>query len=44
MAEKTPRLYLEHIKEAIAIVERRVAGRTLAELASDDVLRDAGSR
>jgi uncharacterized protein with HEPN domain len=44
MVEKTPRLYLEHIREAIAIVERRVAGRTLADLASDDVLRDAIER
>jgi uncharacterized protein with HEPN domain len=44
MVEKAPRLYLEHIKEAIAIIERRVAGRTIADLASDDVLRDAIER
>jgi uncharacterized protein with HEPN domain len=44
MADKTPRLYLEHIREAIAIVERRVAGKTLDDLAADDVLRDALER
>ena len=44
MVEKSPRLYLEHIKQAIVIVERRVAGRTLADLAADDVLRDALER
>jgi uncharacterized protein with HEPN domain len=44
MVEKSPRLYLEHIREAIAIVERRVSGKTLADLASDDVLRDAIER
>jgi uncharacterized protein with HEPN domain len=43
MAGKTPRLYLEHIKEAIAIIER-VAGKTLDDLAADDVLRDAVER
>jgi uncharacterized protein with HEPN domain len=44
MADKTSRLYLEHIKEAIAIIERRVAGKTLDDLAADDVLRDAVER
>jgi uncharacterized protein with HEPN domain len=44
MADKTPRLYLEHIKEAMAIIERRVTGKTLADLAADDVLRDAIER
>jgi uncharacterized protein with HEPN domain len=44
MVDKTPRLYLEHIKEAIAILERRVAGKTLDDLAADDVLRDAVER
>jgi uncharacterized protein with HEPN domain len=44
MADKTPRLYLEHIKEAIAIIEGRVAGKTLADLAADDILRDAIER
>ena len=44
MADKTPRLYLEHIKEAIAIIERRVAGKTLDDLVTDDVLRDAIER
>ena len=44
MAGKTPRLYLEHIKEAIAIIERRVAGKILDDLAADDVLRDAIER
>jgi uncharacterized protein with HEPN domain len=44
MADKTPRLYLEHIGEAIAIIERRVAGKTLDDLVADDVLRDALER
>jgi uncharacterized protein with HEPN domain len=44
MADKSPRLYLEHIKEAIAIIERRVAGRTLDDLMADDVLQDALER
>jgi uncharacterized protein with HEPN domain len=44
MARKTPRLYLEHIRDAIAIIERRVAGKTLDDLVADDVLRDALER
>jgi uncharacterized protein with HEPN domain len=44
MATKTPRLYLEHIKEPVAIIERRIAGKTLDDLAVDDVLRDALER
>ena len=44
MRDKTSRLYLEHIREAIAIIERRVAGKTLDDLAADDVLRDAIER
>jgi uncharacterized protein with HEPN domain len=44
MADKTPRLYLEHIKDAIAIIERRVAGKTPDDLMADDVLRDALER
>ncbi|MGH6918559.1 MAG: HepT-like ribonuclease domain-containing protein [Geminicoccaceae bacterium] len=44
MADKTPRLYLEHIREAIAIIERRAAGKTLDDLVADDVLRDAVER
>jgi uncharacterized protein with HEPN domain len=44
MVDKTPRLYLEHIKEAIAIIERRVAGKTVDDLIADDVLRDAIER
>ena len=44
MANKTPRLYLEHIREAILIIERRTAGRTVDELAADDMLRDSIER
>jgi len=44
MARKTPRLYLEHIKEAIAIIEQRIAGRSLDDLAADGLLRDSLER
>jgi uncharacterized protein with HEPN domain len=44
MARKAPRLYLEHIHESIAIIERRVSGRTLEDFAADDALRDGIER
>ena len=44
MARKTPRLYLEHIQEAIASIERYVADKTFDDFAADDVLRAAVER
>jgi len=42
--KKTPHLYLEHIQESIAAIERYVSGRTFAEFVSDDMLRAAVER
>ena len=44
MAGKTPRLYLEHIKESIALIERRVAGKTFENFVGDHALRDSIER
>jgi uncharacterized protein with HEPN domain len=44
MAGKTPRLYLEHIQESIALIEGRVAGKTLQDFVADDALRDGIER
>ena len=44
MARKTPRLYLEHIQEAIASIKRYVAGKTFEDFAADDMLRAAVER
>jgi len=44
MARKTPRLYLEHIQEAIASIERYVAGKTYEDFTADDMLRAAVER
>jgi uncharacterized protein with HEPN domain len=44
MARKTPRIYLEHIRESIAIIERRVAGKTFESFIADDDLRDGLER
>ena len=38
MAGKTPRLYLEHIQEAIAEIDRFAAGKTFEDLATDNLL------
>ena len=39
MAGKTPRLYLEHIEEAVASMQRYVAGKTFEDFVGDDMLR-----
>jgi uncharacterized protein with HEPN domain len=44
MARKTPRLYLEHIQESIALIGRRLAGKTFEDFAADDALRDGVER
>ena len=44
MARKTPRIYLEHIQESIAIIERRVAGKTLDDFVASGDLRDGIER
>jgi uncharacterized protein with HEPN domain len=44
MAGKTPRLYLEHIQESIALIERRLAGKTFEEFVGDHALRDSIER
>ena len=44
MARKTPRIYLEHIQESIAIVERRVAGKSFDDFLANDDLRDGIER
>ena len=44
MAGKTPRLYLEHIQESIALIEGRVAGKTFQDFVADDGLRDGIAR
>jgi uncharacterized protein with HEPN domain len=44
MAGKTPRLYLEHIRESIALLEERVAGKTFESFVADGALRDSIER
>jgi uncharacterized protein with HEPN domain len=44
MARKTPRLYLEHIQEAIAEIDRFAAGKTCEDLTTDTLLRRAIER
>jgi uncharacterized protein with HEPN domain len=44
MARKTPRLYLEHIQEAITEVDRFAAGKTFEDLTTDNLLRRAIER
>jgi uncharacterized protein with HEPN domain len=44
MARKTPRLYLEHIRESIALIEERVAGQTFESFVADGALRDSIER
>jgi uncharacterized protein with HEPN domain len=44
MAGKTPRLYLEHIREAIGLIERYAHGRQRADLDRDPMLRQAIER
>ena len=41
MADKTPRLYLEHIREAIDLTERYARGRQRPDLDHDPMLRQA---
>jgi uncharacterized protein with HEPN domain len=44
MAGKTPRLYLEHIRDSIALIEDRVAGKTFESFVADGALRDSIER
>ena len=44
MADKTVRLYLEHIHEAIDLIERYAHGRQRADLDRDPMLRQAIER
>jgi uncharacterized protein with HEPN domain len=44
MARKTPRLYLEHIRDSIVLIERRVAGKTFEDFVADQDLRDGIER
>jgi uncharacterized protein with HEPN domain len=44
MARRTPRLYLEHIQEAIAELDRFAAGKTFEDLMADKLLRRAIER
>jgi len=44
MANKTPRLYLEHIKEAVATIERYCHGRQRQDLDREPMLRHAIER
>jgi uncharacterized protein with HEPN domain len=44
MADKTPRLYLEHIREAIDLIERYARGRQRPDLDHDPMLRQAIER
>jgi uncharacterized protein with HEPN domain len=44
MAGKTPRLYLEHIREAIDLIERYVRGRQRRDLEREPMLRQAIER
>jgi hypothetical protein len=44
MARNTPRLYLEHIRDSVVVIERRVAGKTFADFVADQDLRDGIER
>jgi uncharacterized protein with HEPN domain len=44
MPEKTPRLYLEHIREAIGLIEQYARGRQRSDLDRDPMLRQAIER
>jgi uncharacterized protein with HEPN domain len=44
MPEKSPRLYLEHIREAAGLIERYVRGRRRSDLDRDPMLRQAIER
>ena len=44
MAGKTPRLYLEHIREAIDLIEQYVGGRQRQDLDREPMLRQAIER
>ena len=44
MAGKTPRLYLEHIREDIGLIERYAGGRQRQNLDRDPMLRQAIER
>jgi uncharacterized protein with HEPN domain len=44
MAGKTPRLYLEHIREAIDLIERYAGGRQRQDLDLEPMLRQAIER
>jgi uncharacterized protein with HEPN domain len=44
MARKTPRLYLEHIQEAIGLIERYASGRQRQDLDREPMLRQAIER
>ena len=44
MAGKTPRLYLEHIREAIGLIERYAGGRQRQDLDREPMLRQAIER
>jgi uncharacterized protein with HEPN domain len=44
MAAKTPRLYLEHIRDAIGLIEQYVRGRQREDLDRDPMLRQAIER
>ena len=41
MAAKTPRLYLEHIHDAIGLIEQYVRGRQRPDLDRDPMIRQA---
>jgi uncharacterized protein with HEPN domain len=44
MGRKTPRLYLEHIQEAVAAIDDYMANRTFEDFDADRMLRDAVER
>ena len=44
MAEKTVRLYLEHVREAIDLIEQYAGGRQRPDLDRDPMLRQAIER
>jgi uncharacterized protein with HEPN domain len=44
MADKTPRLYLEHIREAMGLIAHYVRGRQRSDLDRDPMLRQAIER
>jgi uncharacterized protein with HEPN domain len=44
MAGKTPRLYLEHIREAIGLIDQYAGGRQRQDLDRDPMLRQALER